>query len=158
MATVEGRLVWFGGGFIMGMLFLDGWTCIWQYSPLRTEPSKSYWVYLKTLWWYLGQQYINEKEVFSLVPVLSCLPLPPLTFLKTMLKCSKSSTMRCNDSMRRSSSLSFNCKRQQKPVIQSVRLRKPGEKQRPKLRKRPKNRGLWRRRSWSIFNDSGTRC
>ena len=55
--------------------------------------------------------------------------------------------MRYNDSMRRRrSSPSFNCKRQQKPVVQSVQLRKPGEKRRPKLRKRLRGRGLRRRR------------
>jgi len=63
------------------------------------------------------------------------------------LKCSRSSAMRYNDSMRRSSSSpSFNCKRQQKPVVQSVQLRKLGEKRRPKLRKRLRGRGLRRRR------------
>jgi len=60
--------------------------------------------------------------------------------------------------MKRRSSSFFNCKRQQRLIMQSVQLRKPGEKWRPKLRKRPENRGLQRRRSWSIFNDSGTRC
>ena len=74
MATVEGGLVWFRGGFTVGTLFLDRWTCIWQYSPLRTEPSKSYWVYSKSYWiypripwWYLGQQYINRKGSFLLL-------------------------------------------------------------------------------------------
>ena len=38
--------------------------------------------------------------------------------------------------MRRSRDPSFDCKRQQKPVMQSMRLRKPGEKQRPRPRKR----------------------
>ena len=52
------------------------------------------------------------------------------------LKCSRSSAGRCNDDMRRSRDPSFDCKRQQKPVMQSVRLRKPGEKQRPRPRKR----------------------
>jgi len=51
-------------------------------------------------------------------------------------ECSRSSTVRYNDSMRSSSSPSFDYKRQQKPVMQSVWLRKPGEKWRPKLRKR----------------------
>jgi len=60
--------------------------------------------------------------------------------------------------MRRSNSPSFICKRQQRPVMQSMWLRKPGERQRPKLRKRPKSRGLQRRRSWSTFNDFRTRC
>jgi len=61
--------------------------------------------------------------------------------------------------MRRSSSLSFDCKRQQRPIVQSMQLRKPGEKWRPKPRKRPKNRGLQRRRrSWSISNDSRMKC
>ena len=44
--------------------------------------------------------------------------------------------MRCNNGMRSSSSPSFNCKRQQKPIMQSMQLRKPGEKRRPKPRKR----------------------
>jgi len=65
--------------------------------------------------------------------------------------------MRYNNGMRRRSSFFFNCKRQQRLIMQSVQLRKPGEKWRLKLRKRPENRGLWRRRSWSIFNNSGTR-
>jgi len=34
VAAIEGGLVWFGGGFTMGMLFLDGWTCIWHSSAL----------------------------------------------------------------------------------------------------------------------------
>ena len=54
--------------------------------------------------------------------------------------------MRCSDGIRRRSSPSFNCKRQQRPVMQSVQLRKPEEKQRLKLRKRSKNRELQRRR------------
>jgi len=28
MATMEGGLVWLGGGFTAGTLFLDRWTCI----------------------------------------------------------------------------------------------------------------------------------
>jgi len=44
--------------------------------------------------------------------------------------------------MRRSSSSSFDCKRQRRPVMQSVRLRKLGEKQKPKPRKRLRGRGL----------------
>ena len=36
VATVESGLVWFGGGFTMGTLFPDGWTCIW---------------YLKNMWY-----------------------------------------------------------------------------------------------------------
>ena len=50
-----------------GCSFPDRWTCIWQYSPLRTEPLKSYLVYPRIPWWYLGQQYINRKESFLLL-------------------------------------------------------------------------------------------
>ena len=164
VATMEGRLVWFKGGFTTGTLFLDRWTCIWQYSSLRTEPLKSYWVHPKTPWWYLSQQYINRKEsFFALVSILLCfLPFTPI-FPKIILKCSRSSTVRCNDGMRRSSSPSFNCKRQQKPVMQSIQLRKPGEKWRPKPRKRLRGRELLRRRrgrrgQWSTSSNSGTRC
>jgi len=65
--------------------------------------------------------------------------------------------------MRRSNSLSFDCKRQRKPVVLSVRLRKPGEKRRPRPRKRLRGRGLRRRRrgsrgQGSISSDSGMRC
>ena len=35
MATMEGGLVWFRGGFTMGTLFLDRWTCIWQMVHIR---------------------------------------------------------------------------------------------------------------------------
>jgi len=63
-----------------------------------------------------------------------------------MPRCLRSSAIRCNDGIRRSSSPSFDCKRQQKPVMQSVQLRKLGEKQRPKPRKRLRGRGLQRRR------------
>jgi len=71
--------------------------------------------------------------------------------------------MRCNDGIRRSSSPSFDCKKQRKPIVQSVRLRKPGEKQRPKPRKRLRGRGLRRRRKgrrgrWNTSSNSGTRC
>jgi len=48
--------------------------------------------------------------------------------------------------MRRSNSSSFDCKRQRKPIVLSMRLRKPGEKQRPRPRKRLRGRGLQRRR------------
>ena len=30
VATMEDRLVWLGGGFTVGTLFPDRWTCIWQ--------------------------------------------------------------------------------------------------------------------------------
>ena len=67
VATMKGGLVWFEGGFTTGTLFLDRWTCIWQYPPLRTEPSKFYEVYPRIPWWYLGQQYINRKKSFLLL-------------------------------------------------------------------------------------------
>jgi len=65
--------------------------------------------------------------------------------------------------MRRSNGPSFDCKRQQKPVVLSVQLRKPGEKRRPRPRKRPRGRGLQRRRrgrreQGSTSSDSGMRC
>jgi len=75
----------------------------------------------------------------------------------------KSSGKRCSRGTRRSRGPSFDCKRQRKPVVQSVRLRKPGEKRRPRPRKRLRGRGLRRRRrgrrgQWNISSDSGTRC
>jgi len=65
--------------------------------------------------------------------------------------------------MRRSSSPSFDCKKQRKPVMQSMQLRKPGEKRRPKPRKRLRDRGLRRRRrgrrgQWNISSNFGMRC
>jgi len=65
--------------------------------------------------------------------------------------------------MRRSSSLSSGYKRQRKPIVQSVQLRRLGGKQRPEPRKRPRGRGLQRRRRgrrgrWNISSNSGTRC
>ena len=40
VATIEGRLVWFGGGFTVGTLFPDVWTCIWHGAIIITN-SKS---------------------------------------------------------------------------------------------------------------------
>jgi len=75
----------------------------------------------------------------------------------------KSSGKRCSGGTRRSRGPSFDCKRQQKPVMQSVWLRKPGEKQRPGPRKRQRGRGLRRRRrgrkgQGSISSNSRMRC
>jgi len=99
----------------------------------------------------------QKKKFFALVPISLCFLPPTPIFLKTTLKCLRSSIMKCSDGMRRSNSSSFICKRQLRPVVQSIQLRKPEERQRPKLRKRLKSGGLQKRRSWSIFNDSGTR-
>jgi len=74
------------------------------------------------------------------------------------LKCSRSNAIKCSDDMRRSNSSFFIYKRQQRPVVQSMWLRKLGERWRPKPRKRPKSGGLQRRRrNWSISNNSRTR-
>jgi len=105
----------------------------------------------------------QKRKFFALVSVLSCLPPPTPTFPRTTLKCSRSSAGRCNDGMRRSSSPSSGYKGQCKSVMQSVQLRRLGEKRRPELRKRPRDRGLRRRRRgrrgrWNISSDSGMRC
>jgi len=78
----------------------------------------------------------QKRKFFTLVSVSLCLLPLPLTFLKMMLNCLRNSAVRCSDGMRSSSSLSFDCKRQQRPVMLSVQLRKPGEKWRPKPGKR----------------------
>jgi len=52
-----------------------------------------------------------------------------------MPRSSKNSGKRCSRDMRRSRGPSFDCKRQQKPVVQSVQLRKPGEKGLAKAKK-----------------------
>jgi len=80
-----------------------------------------------------------------------------------MPRSSKNSGKRCSRGIRRSRGPSFDCKRQQKPIVLSIRLRKPGEKRRPRPRKRPKGRGLQRRRrgrrgQWSTSSGSRTRC
>ena len=100
--------------------------------------------------------YKQKREFFALISVSLCLSLPTLTFPRMTLKCQRSSARRCNSSMRRSRGPSFNCKRQWKPVMQSMLLRKPGEKRRPRPRKRPRGREKGGR--WSISSDSGTRC
>jgi len=65
--------------------------------------------------------------------------------------------------MRRNSSPSSGYKRQRKPVVQSMQLRRLGGKRRPEPRKRLRDRGLRRRRrgrrgQGSISSDSGMRC
>ena len=64
---MKGRLVWFGGGFTAGMLFLDRWTCIWQLSGLY--PSQ---LLLVTSWW---SPLLDESMAF-LVPHLISTSLP----------------------------------------------------------------------------------
>ena len=51
VATVEGGLVWFRGGFTAGTLFLDRWTCIWH--------PKEYWKYHNTIF---------DKKIFDKLP------------------------------------------------------------------------------------------
>jgi len=75
----------------------------------------------------------------------------------------KSSGKRWCRGTKRSRGPSFDCKRQRKPVVQSMWLRRPEEKQRPKPKKRPRGRGLQRRRrgrrgQWNTSRDSGMRC
>ena len=41
VAAVEGGLVWFRGGFTMGTLFPDRWTCIWQESRVPQLDSNN---------------------------------------------------------------------------------------------------------------------
>jgi len=65
--------------------------------------------------------------------------------------------------MRRSSSPSSSYKRQWKPIVQSVQLKRLGGKRRPEPRKRPRDRGLRRRRrerrgQGSTSSNSGMRC
>jgi len=50
--------------------------------------------------------------------------------------------MKCSDGMRRSNSPSFVYKRQWRPVMQSMQLRKLEERQRPKPRKRLKKQRI----------------
>ena len=65
-------------------------------------------------------------------------PAPP-TFHKITPRPLKSSGKRYSRGTRRSRGPSFDCKRQWKPVVQSVWLRKSGEKRRPRPRKRPRD-------------------
>jgi len=105
----------------------------------------------------------QKRKFFALVSVLLCLPPPPPTFHKTTPRPLKSSGKRCSGGIRRSRGPSFSCKRQRKPIMQSVQLRKPGEKRRPRPRKRPRGRGLQKRRRGrrgrgSTSSDFRTRC
>jgi len=44
VAAIEGRLVCFEDDFTAGMLFLDGWTCIWHSAELLSYLYKLYMV------------------------------------------------------------------------------------------------------------------
>ena len=92
--------------------------------------------------------YKQKRKFFALVSVLLCLPPPLPTFHKMTPRPLKSSGKRCSGGTKRSRGSSFDCKRQWKPVMQSVWLRKPGEKWRPRPRKRPRGRGLQRMRKY----------
>jgi len=86
--------------------------------------------------------YKQKRDFFALASVSSCLPLLSLTFSNTMLKYSKSGDVKCSNGMRRSNSSWFVCKRQQRPIMWSVQLKRQGGRQRPRQRKKLKDRGL----------------
>ena len=69
------------------VIFIDYQTSKWQYPPLRTEPSKSYWVYLKNPMM-VPRSTIHKwkRKFFALVSVLLCLSLSTPTFHKTTLR------------------------------------------------------------------------
>jgi len=100
-----------------------------------------------------------KRKFFALVSISLCLPLHTPIFHKIKPRFLKSSGKRYSGGTRRSSGSWSNWKKQQSYIRLSMQLRKQRGKQRSKPKKRPKNRGLWRRRrSWSISNNSGTRC
>ena len=106
--------------------------------------------------------YKQKRKVFTFSFTSSCLPLFSLTFSNMMLIYLKSSTVKCSDSMRRSNSFQFIWKRQQRPVVQSMWLRRQEKRQRPKQKKKLKDKDLQKRRirgkSQSISVNSGTKC
>ena len=93
-------------------IFQLGGLDIWQYSPLRTELLKSYWVYSEFYWIYpknpviVSRSKIHKlkREVFIFSSILPYLLPFSLTSLKTMPRCLKSSVVKCSKSMRRSNS------------------------------------------------------
>ena len=140
MATMEGGLVCFGDDFTVKILFLNKWTCIWQYPPLRTESLKFYWVYLKNpVMVPRSTIHKQKREFFALVSVLLCLPLPTPTFHKMMLRYLKSSSKRCSSSC-------FNSRKWWDYIGLSAWLRRQGRKWRRKSGRKLKGRELQRRR------------
>ena len=77
------------------------------------------------------------------------------------LKYLKSSSKKCSKDTKKNNSFWLVWKRQQRPVMSSVQLRRQEKKPRPKQERRPRNRELQKRRRrknrWSISNDYRTR-
>ena len=95
---------------------------------------------------------------FCLLFILSCLPLFLLIFPKIILKCLKSNNRRCRESMKRSNSFRPTWKKRQRPAALSVLLRRWGRGLRPRQERKPRSKGLWKRRinrsNWSTWSDS----
>jgi len=72
VATMEGRLVWFRGGFTEGMLFLDRWTCIWHLYrfPLCYYNKAPTYYYLNILWKMQWRMVLWISGTFWMFPTL----------------------------------------------------------------------------------------
>ena len=105
--------------------------------------------------------YKQKRKVFTFSSVSSCLPLFPPTSSKIMLRCLKSSAIRYSKGTRRSNSSWFVWKKQWRPVVQSMQLRKQEKRQRPRQERKPKSKDLQKRRKkrkrQSISNNSRMR-
>jgi len=70
MAAMEGRLVWFGGGFTMGMLFPDRWTCIWQFSNFKSSSTFPFYTSADLLCIYNNIHWICFSTISPLIFIL----------------------------------------------------------------------------------------
>ena len=100
--------------------------------------------------------YKQKRKFFALVSVSSCLLPPSPTFHNMTPKSLKNSTKKYSSSC-------FNWRKEWSYIGLSMQLRKQGGKQRKRLGRKPRGRGLQRRKRrrrecWSISNNSGTRC
>ena len=118
----------------------------------------------RILWWCLSQQYINgkKKKVFTFSSILLCLPPLSPTFLNMTPIYLKSSTVKYSNSIRRNNRSWFVWKKQWRPIVWNVWLRKQRERWRLRQERKLKSRGLQKRRrrrnGWSISNNSRMRC
>ena len=103
----------------------------------------------------------QKIKVFAFFSVSLCLPLFSLTSPKTMLRYLKSNTMKCSEGTRRSNSSWLIWKKQRRPIVLSMQLRKQEKKQRPRQERKPKSKELQKRKrkrnGQSTFSNSGTR-
>ena len=99
----------------------------------------------------------QKREVFAFSSILLCFFSFPPIFSRMIPRFLKSSNEKQREDIKRSNSSRSTWKRQQRPTILSVQLRKQERQLRQKQERKPRRKGLWRKKTrgnrQNIFNN-----